>query len=166
LSKAGEKLGHHTRRNQSLFSTHMINNQTLHFTHVEADNSGLRSPSSALPLTVMVVEDSEDVRLMMRILLEMEGYRVIEAADGLRAIELALDEHPALIMMDLTLPVLDGLAATGRIREHLPDVPVVALSGHTTDDYRSAAFAAGCTDYLVKPLDFKLLDNILSRLSH
>jgi CheY-like chemotaxis protein len=114
----------------------------------------------------MVVEDSEDIRLMMRILLEMEGYRVIEAADGLRAIELAINEQPALIMMDLTLPLLDGLSATGRIREYLPEVPVVAISGHATDDYRSAALAAGCTDYLVKPLDFKLLDNILYRLSH
>ena len=144
----------------------MTNNQGLHSSYINADGPSLRSPSSAVPLTVMVVEDSEDIRLMMKILLEMEGYRVIEAADGLRAIDLAINERPALIMMDLTLPGLDGLSATGRIREHLPDVPVVVLSGHTTDDYRSAAFAAGCTDYLVKPLDFKLLDNILSRLSH
>jgi two-component system cell cycle response regulator DivK len=48
----------------------------------------------------------------------------------------------------------------------LPEVPIVALSGHTSDDYRSTALAVGCTDYLVKPLDFKLLDTILSRLSH
>ena len=114
----------------------------------------------------MVVEDSADIRMMMRILLEMDGYRVIEAADGLRAIELAINERPALIMMDLSLPLVDGLAATGRIREHLPDVPIVALSGYVTDDYRSAALAVGCTDYLVKPLDFKLLNTILSRLPH
>lgn len=144
----------------------MTNNQATPRTDIKASDPGLQIPLRAVPLTVMVVEDSEDIRLMMRILLEMEGYRVIEAADGLRAIELAINEQPALIMMDLTLPVLDGISATGRIREYLPDVPVVALSGHATDDYRSAAFAAGCTEYLVKPLDFKLLDNILSRLSH
>jgi CheY-like chemotaxis protein len=144
----------------------MINNQALHSAHVEADGPGLQMPLRGVPLTVLIVEDSEDIRMMMRILLEMEGYRVIEAADGLRAIELAIHERPALIMMDLTLPVLDGIAATGRIREYLPEVPVVALSGHATDDYRSAALAAGCTEYLVKPLDFKLLDNILGRLSH
>jgi two-component system, cell cycle response regulator DivK len=117
-------------------------------------------------LTVMVVEDSEDVRLMMRILLEMEGYRVVEASDGLRAIELAINERPALIMMDLTLPVLDGLTATARIREHLQDVPIVALSGHATTDYRTAAINAGCNEYLLKPLDFKRLDEILARLSN
>jgi CheY-like chemotaxis protein len=113
----------------------------------------------------MVVEDSEDIRSMMRILLEMDGYRVIEAADGLRAIELAINERPALIMMDLTLPLLDGLAATARIREHLRDVLIVAISGHASADYLAAAINAGCTDYLLKPLDFKRLDQILENLS-
>lgn len=142
-----------------------MSNQTFHSTTASAKSPVAHGRASAAPLTVMVVEDSADIRLMMRILLEMDGYRVVEAADGLRAIELAVNERPALIMMDLNLPLMDGLSATGRIREHLPDVPIVALSGHTTDDYRSAALAVGCTDYLVKPLDFKLLDTILSRLS-
>jgi CheY-like chemotaxis protein len=142
----------------------MMDDQALHSTHAKANSPALRSRSSAAPLTVMVVEDSEDVRLMMRILLEMEGYRVIEAADGLQAVEMAINERPALIMMDLNLPLLDGLAATNRIRQCLSDVPVVALSGHVTDEYRSAAFAAGCTDYLVKPLDFNQLHNILNSL--
>lgn len=113
----------------------------------------------------MVVEDSEDIRALMRYLLETEGYNVIEAADGLQAVELALSHRPSMIMMDLTLPLLDGLSAICRIREHLSNIPIVALSGHTTADYRTAAYAAGCTDYLVKPLDFKLLDKILARLS-
>ena len=102
---------------------------------------------------------------MMRILLEMEGYRVIEAADGLRAVEMAISERPALIMMDLSLPLLDGLKATARIREHSRDVPIVAISGYATAEYRSTALAAGCTDYLIKPLDFKRLDEILANLS-
>lgn len=113
----------------------------------------------------MVVEDSEDIRSMMRILLEMEGFSVIEAADGLRAVELAINERPALIMMDLTLPLLDGLSATARIREQLRDVPIVAISGHATPDYLMAAINAGCTDYLLKPLNFKRLDEILNSLS-
>lgn len=144
-----------------------MDDQALHRAPNTAASPATRaSLRSAAPLTVMVVEDSADIRMMMRILLEMDGYRVIEAADGLRAIELAINERPALIMMDLSLPLVDGLAATGRIREHLPDVPIVALSGYVTDDYRSAALAVGCTDYLVKPLDFKLLNTILSRLPH
>ena len=139
----------------------------LHQKQIKADRPAvLKTPPVAAALTVLVVEDSADIRMMMRILLEMDGYRVIEAADGLRAIELAVEERPALIMMDLNLPLMDGLAATVRIREYLPDVPIVALSGHASEDYRSAALAVGCTDYLIKPLDFKLLDTILNRLSH
>ena len=141
-----------------------MNDQTFQSTTARANRPVARGRVSAAPLTVMVVEDSEDVRLMMRILLEMEGYRVIEAADGMQAVEMAINERPALIMMDLNLPLLDGLAATGRIRQHLSDVPVVALSGHATDEYRLAAFAAGCTDYLLKPLDFNQLHHILNSL--
>src|ERR1044071_1084546 len=135
----------------------MMNDQTLRATVSKAERPLLCRQKSNAALTVMVVEDSEDIRSMMRILLEMEGYRVVEAADGLRAIELAINERPALIMMDLSLPLLDGLSATARIREHLRDVPIVAISGHATPDYRMAAINAGCTDYLLKPLDFKRL---------
>jgi CheY-like chemotaxis protein len=145
----------------------MMSDQTLHSINGAAESSVRHATSSAAtaaPLTIMVVEDSKDVRLMMRVLLEMEGHRVIEAGDGLEAVEMAILEHPSLIMMDLTLPRLDGLAATRRIRQHLPDVTIVALSGHTTEDYRSAAIAAGCSGFLIKPLDFKLLDDILSHL--
>jgi two-component system cell cycle response regulator DivK len=142
-----------------------MNDQTIHPVSAKPDGPLLKGrASAAAPLTVMVVEDSADVRLMMRILLEMEGYRVIEASDGLQAVEMAIRERPILIMMDLSLPHLDGLAATGRIREQLRDVQVVAVSGYASPEYRHAAMAAGCADYLVKPLDFKHLDRILSSL--
>src|SRR3712207_8036540 len=84
--------------------------------------------------TVMVVEDFEDNRFMMRRLLEMSGYRVVEAVNGQEAVEVAARERPDLILMDLSLPLLDGLAATRRIREQ-PDlraVPIVAVSAHDT----------------------------------
>src|SRR5919107_6147165 len=79
--------------------------------------------------TVLVVEDFEDNRFMMRRLLEMSGYRVIEAVNGQEAVETARREHPDLILMDLSLPLLDGLAATRRIREQdgLSKVPIVAV---------------------------------------
>jgi two-component system cell cycle response regulator DivK len=144
----------------------MMSNQTLQALPTKAvRHVPHRQPGDSV-LTIMVVEDAEDIRAMMRILLEMEGFRVVEASDGLRAIELAIDEHPALIMMDLTLPLLDGFAATARIREHLQDVPIIALSGHATPDYRTAAMRAGCTEYLLKPLDFKRLDEILASLPY
>src|ERR1700716_1134822 len=78
----------------------------------------------------LLVEDFEDSRFMMRRLLEMAGYKVIEASDGEQAVELAIREQPDLILMDLSLPKLDGLAATRRIRQHkaVENTPIVAIS--------------------------------------
>src|SRR3954452_108074 len=99
--------------------------------------------------TVMVVEDFEDNRFMMRRLLEMSGYEVVEAVNGEEAVEMALRERPTLILMDLSLPLLDGLAATRRIRGYpeLRSVPIVAVSAHDTSDFHAEALAAGCNDY-------------------
>jgi two-component system, cell cycle response regulator DivK len=117
-------------------------------------------------LTVMVVEDFEDNRFMMRRLLEMSGYRVVEATNGQEAVETARLEHPDLILMDLSLPLLDGLAATRRIREQteLRDVPIVAVSAHDTADFHADALAAGCNEYVTKPIDFDQLEDLLARL--
>lgn len=115
---------------------------------------------------VMVVEDFEDNRFMMRRLLEMSGYRVVEAVNGEQAVEVARREQPHLILMDLSLPVLDGLAATRRIRQHeeLRRVPIIAVSAHDTSDFHADALAAGCNDYVTKPIDFEQLESLLSRL--
>jgi two-component system cell cycle response regulator DivK len=115
---------------------------------------------------VMVVEDFEDNRFMMRRLLEMSGYRVLEAVNGEEAVELARRERPHLILMDLSLPQLDGLAATRRIRQYtdLRDVPIVAVSAHDTADFHADALAAGCNDYVTKPIDFDQLEALLTRL--
>jgi two-component system cell cycle response regulator DivK len=114
----------------------------------------------------MVVEDFEDNRFMMRRLLEMSGFQVLEAINGEQAVELARREHPALILMDLSLPLLDGLAATRRIRQYedLRDVPIVAVSAHDTADFHADALAAGCNDYVTKPIDFDQLEALLNRL--
>jgi two-component system cell cycle response regulator DivK len=119
-----------------------------------------------LQRTVMVVEDFEDNRFMMRRLLEMSGYRVVEAVNGEQAVELARRERPNLILMDLSLPILDGLAATRRIRqyEELRRVPIVAVSAHDTSDFHADALAAGCNDYVTKPIDFDQLETLLKRL--
>ena len=80
----------------------------------------------------LLVEDFEDSRFMMRRLLEMAGYRVVEATDGEEAVTMALKEKPQLILMDLSLPKLDGLAATRKIRGHRASakIPIVAVSAH------------------------------------
>jgi CheY-like chemotaxis protein len=116
--------------------------------------------------TVMVVEDFEDNRFMMRRLLEMSGYRVIEATNGEEAIEVALRELPEIILMDLSLPRVDGLAATRRMRQlsELRNVPIVAVSAHDTTDFHAEALAAGCNDYVTKPIDFDQLDALLKGL--
>ena len=112
---------------------------------------------------VMLVEDFADTREMMRHVLERGGCRVLEAANGQEAIELAQREHVDLILMDLNMPVLDGFTATLRIREYEPtrDVPVVAVTAFDTAEFRAAATAVGCSDYIVKPLDFERLSSIL-----
>src|SRR5215212_586035 len=116
--------------------------------------------------TVMVVEDFEDNRFMMRRLLEMSGYRLVEAVNGEQAVEVATRERPSLILMDLSLPLLDGLAATRRIRQYeaLRRVPIIAVSAHDTSDFHADALAAGCNDYVTKPIDFEQLETLLSRL--
>jgi len=118
--------------------------------------------------TILVVEDFEDTRLMMKVWLEREGYRVVEAADGEQAIQAALREEPDLIIMDVEMPGMDGLTATRRMREHesLRYVPIVTVSAYTADEYRAAALEAGSTDYVSTPFEpaalGKLIDKLLS----
>lgn len=117
-------------------------------------------------LTVLVVEDFADNRFMMRKLLEMSGYQVVEAVDGKEAVEVAESARPDLILMDLSLPRLDGLDATRRIREldGLRHVPIVAVSAHDTNDFHADALAAGCNEYVTKPIDFDELDALVKKL--
>jgi CheY-like chemotaxis protein len=122
----------------------------------------------AAEAVILVVEDFEDNRFMMRRLLEMSGYRVVEAVNGEQAVETAVSARPDLILMDLSLPKLDGLAATRRIRKHdgLAQVPIVAVSAHDTTDFHADALAAGCNEYVTKPIDFDQLESLLKRLLH
>lgn len=115
---------------------------------------------------VLLVEDTEDNRFMMRRLLEMSGYSVVEARNGEEAVQMAREKRPRLILMDLSLPIIDGLAATRRIRE-LPNfehVPIVAVSAHDTADFHAEAMAAGCNSYITKPIDFGELESLIDRL--
>ena len=116
---------------------------------------------------VLVVEDFEDNRFMMRRLLEMSGYSVVEAVNGNQAVELATSTRPDIILMDLSLPQLDGLAATRRIRaqENSRRVPIVAVSAHDSADFHAEALAAGCNEYVTKPIDFDQLVQLLDRLT-
>ena len=123
-------------------------------------------PAPARPPLVLIVEDHEDTRFMLRVTLEMRGgITVVEAEDGETATALAESLLPDLILMDDTLPLLDGFAATRRIRELASggDVPIVFLSGHAQPAAAAQAFTAGCTDYLVKPFAPGALELMLER---
>jgi CheY-like chemotaxis protein len=113
---------------------------------------------------VLIVEDHEDTRFLLRIILEQRGVSVVEAVNGEMAIALAENLHLDLILMDGTLPLLDGFEATRRIRQHaeMCAVPIVFLSGHA-HPAAAKAFAAGCTDYLVKPFTISELGSLLER---
>jgi CheY-like chemotaxis protein len=115
--------------------------------------------------TVLVVDDSDDIRELTRLQLSMLGCRVVEAANGREAVELAGKECPALILMDMTMPVLDGLEATRLIREivGLCDVVIVAFTALHSCECRERALAAGCNDYIQKPLGHEQLSGLLDR---
>ena len=115
---------------------------------------------------VIVVDDFEDTRHMLRRMLELSGCRVVEAANGQEAIDLSQREGPDLVLMDLNMPVLDGFNATLRIREDVRtrDVPVVAITAYDTAESRAAATAVGCCEYVTKPLDHERLKLILQKL--
>ena len=116
--------------------------------------------------SVLVVEDHDDTRLMLRTMLETRSsIAVVEAENGEMAIALATNVRIDLILMDTDLPLLDGYAATSRIRENTrtQEIPIVMMSGHAEPAARMKAFAAGCTEYLVKPFSLYGLDSVVNR---
>ena len=114
--------------------------------------------------TVLLVEDYMDTRETMKIILEHMGYRVVEAADGIEAIEVAKRERPSVILMDMDLPAMDGYEATKRLRD-LPQfkfTTIIACSAYNRWKWHAKAIAAGCNGFLTKPLDFTKLKSALS----
>jgi len=113
--------------------------------------------------TILVVEDFDETRFMLKLLIELSGYRVIEAVNGQQAVEVAQRERPDVILMDIGLPVLDGCKATRLIREDkaLNNVPIVAVSANATAEDRVKALAAGCDEYVTKPIDFDRLKKLI-----
>ena len=115
---------------------------------------------------VLIVEDDDDTREMLQLLLEMFGCSVVTADNGIKALNLANEVHPDLILMDMQIPLLDGFAVTRLIRASatLNQVPVVAVSGFAAPKDHAAARDAGCSDYLDKPIDLDRLEVVVKSL--
>ena len=115
---------------------------------------------------ILVVEDHDDTRELLTILLNRHGCHVIPAENGPRAIDLADKLHPDLILMDLKLPLLDGMAVTRLVRSHpaLNQVPIVILTGYDSPQMHSDALSAGCNCCLLKPIDFARLREVITTL--
>lgn len=118
-------------------------------------------------VTVLIVDDSDDLRELMVIQIRNLGYQTAEAANGLEAVEVALKKTPSLILMDINMPLLDGLQATRVLREsgRLLNTAIVAFSAHRSGNYREQALEAGCNEYLSKTACVDQLENILGRFA-
>ncbi|HEV8370168.1 MAG TPA: response regulator [Pyrinomonadaceae bacterium] len=117
-------------------------------------------------LKVLLVEDIDDTRLFMRLELEHHGFVVFEAADGRSAVKLAQHEVPDVILMDLSLPVMDGFSASKLIRksQKLKDVVIIAVTAHQETDFRAGAKDSGFDAYVTKPIDFDWLKELINGL--
>ena len=114
--------------------------------------------------TVLVVEDYEDSREFIKYLLEDYGYDVLEAANGYEAVETVKRQAPDLVLMDISMPVMDGLTATRRIKEQkeFRELPIIAVTAQS-EGVRGRAMEAGCDALLSKPIDFEDLKPVLKR---
>lgn len=112
--------------------------------------------------TILIVEDIDlNIDLLTQIL--EDDYELIVAKDGLRGVEMALNNNPDLVLMDISLPGIDGYEATRTIRKTAPALPIIGLSAHAMQGDTEKALAAGCNDYLTKPVDESLLLNKISQ---
>ena len=116
--------------------------------------------------TILIVDDFDDTRLLLRTWLQKKGFRVVEAENGNLAVAAAEKHQPDLIIMDVEMPELDGLAATRKIRKlkNFQDVPIVAVSAYGADQYREHALTAGCNEYVSTPFEPEELERLIRAL--
>jgi CheY-like chemotaxis protein len=116
--------------------------------------------------TILVADDFEDMRTMLRLWLERLGFHVVEALDGEQAIEIARAKRPDLILMDIDMPQRSGISATYKIRKdpELRGIPIVAITAYETAELHEDALKAGGLECIIKPIDTNRLEKILRRL--
>jgi two-component system cell cycle response regulator DivK len=134
--------------------------------HSSRTQEGKQSNRRPKPASILIVDDYEDNRQMMRKLLEMIGYSVLEADNGLEAVRLTQQKRPSLVIMDLGLPLLSGMDAARMIREtpETSEIPIIVLSAYDGASARDDAIACGCSSYLTKPVDYATLEETIQDL--
>jgi CheY-like chemotaxis protein len=116
-------------------------------------------------ITVLVADDNDVAQRLCKRVLEKAGYTVLIAADGLQAVDIALSKRPAMILMDVAMPGIDGIEAMKRIKEAIPDQPIVIASAHSMASDRERFLAAGADDILSKPFRLADLVAIVAKLT-
>ena len=115
------------------------------------------------PYCILIAEDHEDNRVALKMMLQLSGYQVLEAADGNEAIDVADRNKPDLILMDISLPAIDGLKVTRELRNRAQNMPIIIVSAYDNEEARDDAFLAGGTDYVSKPINF---DDLKTKIEH
>ena len=116
-------------------------------------------------ITVLVADDNDVAQRLCRRVLEKAGYSVLIAGDGLQAVEMALNKRPAMILMDVAMPGIDGIEAMKRIKAEIPNQPIVIASAHSMASDRERFLAAGADDILSKPFRLADLVAIVAKLT-
>jgi len=139
-----------------------------------ADDQGTHSDTTGLdgdPISrespvILVVDDAADNVAILSLDLQQVGYRVVTATNGEEAVSVARAIGPNLILMDISMPRLDGLGATRKIREidQLREVPIIAITAFDTEGFKRAAYDVGVSGYLTKPIDFDRMHQLIGRL--
>ena len=116
--------------------------------------------------TILIADGDEDSRYLLRSLLELKGFQVLEANDGQEAIDTSVSRRPDLLLIQLKLPVISGFTVIRQIRknEKLRAVPIIAISFNDPPSNRNLALAAGCNAHIENPIEFDLLDALVDRL--
>jgi CheY-like chemotaxis protein len=114
---------------------------------------------------ILIAEDFDENRIALKLMLKFAGFETLEACDGRQALDMVRSERPDLVLMDISLPVVDGLQATSEIRAdtEFAQLPIIIVSAHDSQETTDAAFTAGGTDYISKPIDFDELKKLIEK---
>jgi two-component system cell cycle response regulator DivK len=121
--------------------------------------------TTAKPNRILIAEDLDENRIALKLMLKLAGFEPLEARDGEQAIEVVRRERPDLVLMDISLPIIDGLQATRELRAdpELRQLPIIIVSAYDNPETREEARASGSTDYISKPIEFDQLKGMIER---